>query len=60
MILPYADTEGMKIFLEGFSNQLKDYRVIMVMDGAAWHKSQALGKFNNIAFYPPAAIFPRT
>lgn len=49
MILPYADTDGMKIFLEGFSKQLKDYRVVMVMDGAAWHKSQALASFDNIA-----------
>jgi transposase len=45
----------MKIFMEEFSKQLKAYRVIMVMDGAAWHKSKQLGEFENIRtlYLPP-------
>ena len=55
LILPYADTNAMKIFMEEVSQQLKAYRVIMVMDGAAWHKSKQLGEFENIrtVYLPP-------
>ncbi len=38
----------MKIFLHECSKQLKEYRVIMVMDGAAWHKESRLDEFENI------------
>jgi hypothetical protein len=48
LVLPYADTPAMKIFLQECSEQWKDYRVIMVMDKAAWHRSTALGEFENI------------
>ena len=55
LILPYANTEMMTIFLREFSEYRKDYRVVMVMDGAVWHKAKALGSFKNIRilYQPP-------
>lgn len=55
LILPYADTDAMKIFLKECSKQLGEYRVVMVMDGATWHKSKTLEEFENIRIvYLPA------
>lgn len=48
LILPHANTEAMKIFLQECSKQLKKYRVVMVMDGASWHKDSMLDEFENI------------
>ena len=48
LILPYADTEAMKIFLKECSDHFKEYRIIMVMDKAAWHRSNEIGEYNNI------------
>lgn len=55
LILPYADTESMMIFMRELSEFYKDYRLVVVMDGAAWHRSQTLKPFDNIAciFQPP-------
>lgn len=55
LILPYADTVSMNIFLEGLSEEFKNYRIIMVMDNAAWHDGQDIKKFDNIVplFLPP-------
>lgn len=53
LILPYANTEMMSLFLREFSEQFKEYRI--VMDGAAWHKSKRLENFENIRiiYQPP-------
>jgi transposase len=48
LILPYADTPAMKLFLEEFSHQFQQYRLVIVMDRAAWHRSKGLGEFENI------------
>lgn len=55
LILPYADTESMKIFMRELSKEYKDYRLIMVMDQAAWHRSGELDAFENIRiiYQPP-------
>jgi hypothetical protein len=55
LILPYADTEAMTLFLEAFSKEYADFRIIAVMDQAAWHKSKHLARFDNlqIVFQPP-------
>ena len=39
LILPYANTEMMNLFLEEVSRDFKDYFVIMLVDGAGWHRS---------------------
>jgi hypothetical protein len=55
LILPYADTYAMKIFLQECSEYFKNYRVIMVMDQAAWHRTSDIGVFENIRiiYQPP-------
>lgn len=55
LILPYADTKAMTIFLSELSKEYSQYRIVVVMDGAAWHKSKNLGVFENISivFQPP-------
>jgi transposase len=55
LILPYANTEAMKIFLQECSEYFKAYRVIMFMDKAAWHRSKDIGAYENIriVYQPP-------
>jgi putative transposase len=57
LILSDADTEMMNIFLAEVSNHFKDYRLIIVADQAAWHKSKTLQQFDNIRFLhlPPGS-----
>jgi transposase len=55
LILPYANTEAMMLYLNEFSEKFKDYRVIMAMDGASWHRSKNIEMGDNIVplFQPP-------
>jgi hypothetical protein len=48
LILPYANTDMMNLFLEEVSNDFKEYFVIMVVDGAGWHRSHGLKVPENI------------
>jgi hypothetical protein len=48
LILPFADTPAMQLFLQELSQQFKDCRLVVVMDQAAWHRSKDLGEFENI------------
>lgn len=55
LILPYANTEAMKIFLQECSVYFKKHRVIMFMDKAAWHRSKDIGDYENIRIvYQPS------
>ena len=55
LILPYADTDAMKMFLTECSEHFKDYRVVMVMDQAAWHRISDIDTFENIRIiYQPS------
>ena len=49
LILPYADTEMMNLFLEQVSKDFKEYKVIMPVDQARWHPSKDLRIPENIA-----------
>jgi transposase len=42
LILPFANTEMMNLFLEEVSSDFKDFFVIMLVDGAGWHRSGRL------------------
>ncbi len=55
LILPYANTEMMKLFMLEFSRHCQDYRVVMVMDQAPWLKAKELMLFKNIRiiYQPP-------
>lgn len=48
LILPYANTDMMNPFLEEVSNDFKDYFVVMLVDGAGWHRSNDLKIPENI------------
>ena len=42
LLLPYANTQMMNIFLEQVSKDFRDYFLVMQVDGASWHCSQEL------------------
>ncbi len=58
LILPYADSEAMQIFLKQLSRRFRRYRVVLVLDGAAWHRSQPGEAFNNIRLLFQPAYSP--
>lgn len=55
LIMPYCNTDCMNVFLKNLSISYPKDRIILVCDGAAWHKSKALEIPKNIklAFIPP-------
>ena len=50
LILSDTDTEMMNIFLAEVSKVYKEYRLIIIVDQASWHKSKTLKQFDNIRF----------
>ena len=55
LILPHANTEMMNLFLKEVSRDFKDYFVIMLVDGAGWHRSGNLKIPENIRLiYQPS------
>jgi hypothetical protein len=58
LILPQANTPSMELFLQEFSNYYRDYRVVMVMDQASWHRAGSLEGFDNICIIHQPAHSP--
>lgn len=56
LVLPYSNTDCMNVFLERLSKEFPNDQIILVCDGAAWHKSHSLVLPTNIElfFLPPA------
>ena len=56
LVLPYCNTVCMNVFLKELSGQYPDDTILLVCDGAAWHKAKALEIPGNIRliFLPPA------
>jgi len=56
LVLPYSNTACMNIFLRELSIVYSNDRIILVCDGASWHKAKALEIPENIRFLfiPPA------
>ena len=52
LALPKANTQRMQIFLDEISSRYQDERIVMVIDGAGWHRSLALVVPENIRFLP--------
>lgn len=49
MILPYANTNAMNIFLEGLSKEVKTGKhIALIIDNAGWHKALDLIVSSNI------------
>jgi len=55
LIMPYANSEAMNIFINTLSEQQKDERIILCMDKAGWHTTNQLKIPDNIIvwFLPP-------
>jgi len=55
LIMPYADSQAMDIFLQTLSKQQQNERIILCMDKAGWHTTKHLNIPNNIIlwFLPP-------
>jgi len=55
LVLPYANTEAMTLFLSEVSARFKDDYIALFMDQAGWHKSKELAIPENIGieFLPP-------
>ena len=55
LVLPWANTEAMSLFLEEVSQRYPDEYILMFMDQAGWHKAKRLRVPANIelAFLPP-------
>ena len=53
--MPYCNTVCMNVFLEHLSASYPDDYIVLVCDGAAWHKSGTLKVFPNVElmFIPP-------
>ena len=52
LVLPYCNTDCMNIFLRELSAKYADDFIILVADGAAWHKSKRLQIPKNIEIIP--------
>ncbi len=55
LVMPCCNTKCMNVFLEELSKTFQHDKIILVCDGAAWHKSKALKIPENIEliFIPP-------
>ena len=58
LILPYANTGMMNLFLAEVAAEYSDYLVIMLMDQAGWHMSKSLRVPENIRILPQPAHSP--
>lgn len=56
LVMPHSNTVCMNLFLEELSKEYPDDSIILVCDGASWHKSKHLVIPQNIeiVFLPPA------
>lgn len=52
LVLPYATTECMNIFLQEVADRFPEDYIVMVMDRAAWHTSKMLKLPMNIEIFP--------
>lgn len=56
LVLPRCDTKCMNYFLEDLSRQFPNSIILLVVDGASWHKAKSLVVPSNIRlFYLPPA-----
>jgi len=56
LVMPYCNTICMNVFLRKLSQEYPDDQIILVCDGASWHRAKALEIPCNIQlfFLPPA------
>ena len=52
LVLPYCNTDCMNVFLQKLSEARPNDFILLVADGAAWHKSKGLIVPKNIEIFP--------
>jgi len=52
LVLPYADSICMQIFLDEISSRYPKEKILMVGDAAGWHRSKSLKMPKNIKMLP--------
>jgi len=52
LILPFANTDMMNLFLAHLAREFKDFLVLLLMDQAGWHLSQGLKVPENLRLLP--------
>lgn len=52
LVLPYANTDCMNIFLDEVSKRHSDEYILLIADCAAWHRSKMLNIPKNIEIFP--------
>ena len=57
LVLPYVNGVCMDLFLKEIASRYSEERIIMIVDGAGWHKSQKFPLPSNLrlVFLPPYA-----
>jgi transposase len=58
LILPQVNTVCMQIFLDEISGRYPEERIVMVLDGARWHKNNGLKLPENMRLLPLAPYSP--
>lgn len=55
LILPWVSGECMQLFLDEMATRYPDENIVMVLDGAGWHKNQEIKLAENMrtVFLPP-------
>ena len=59
LILPYANTEMMNLFLQQVRSEFADYFVVIQVDRAAWHRSNCLKIPENIRLLHQPSYSPQ-
>ena len=56
LVMPYCNTDCMNVFLRELAKEYPDDYLLIVMDGASWHKAKGLQMPDNIKllYLPPA------
>jgi transposase len=58
LVLPYANTKMMNLFLKQVSEDFREYLIIMQVDKAAWHRSKGLKIPENIRLLTQSSYSP--
>ena len=52
LVMPYANTECMNVFLDELSKAYPDDYILLLLDNAAWHRSSAMVVPDRIELFP--------
>jgi len=58
LVLPYANTKMMNLFLQQVSLEFRDYFIVLQLDRAAWHRAKRLQVPENIRLLPQPSYSP--